>query len=326
MRGGDERLTSRAPFTCGSFLEELDDRPAATTLYVPICAYARDDEEARLRVRDYLVGQGSDPALYEAILRGFATRPLDAGVGMQSWVAHRRYEGRARLTVYLGTEALERHAPGAVPAPTPDRTTFATAEDVIERVNAQSLGDHPFVARMKRSPDDPRPLDAMIAHLDGPGDTDLDGRASLARHLAREHRSADALQDVAALLAGEIGARQLLDALAPSLRASGRDLAADPRKIAWLAQHDAVDEGFAEAALSLARQVPGDAGAVARVQRGAEGVHNAVWRALDQLYGLCFEGREPAPAHRDGAAKAADSPRRVAPQDPIPTEVSPCNE
>jgi DMATS type aromatic prenyltransferase len=129
MRGGDQRLTLRAPFTCDSFVEELDDRPAATTLYVPICAYARDDDDARLRVRDYLVAQGSDPALYEAILRGFANRPLDAGVGMQSWVAHRRYEGRARLTVYLGTELNQVYAPGTVPAPTPDRTTFATAEN-----------------------------------------------------------------------------------------------------------------------------------------------------------------------------------------------------
>jgi DMATS type aromatic prenyltransferase len=124
MRGGDQRLNVRAPFTCSSFVGECDDRPAATTLYVPICAYVRDDAAAEARVQQYLRQKDVDHSLYSAILNGFAHRPLDAGVGMQSWIALRRYQGVARLTVYLATEANRVHAPGVVPAPTPDRSAL----------------------------------------------------------------------------------------------------------------------------------------------------------------------------------------------------------
>lgn len=119
MRGGHERLDARAAFTCSSFVDS-GDRPAATTVYVPVCAYARDDERVRERVRTYLVNQGGDPTLYDAILQGYANRPLADGVGMQSWVALRRDKGSVRLTVYLATEAMRVYAPGEVPAPTGD--------------------------------------------------------------------------------------------------------------------------------------------------------------------------------------------------------------
>lgn len=120
MRGGPTRMDVRAPFTCSSFVGEQHERPASTTLYVPVCAYTRDDAEAKERVRRYLLSQGDSPRQYCNMLDGFANRALDAGVGMQSWIAFRRYQEKTRLTVYLGTEAKRVHAPGEVPAPTLD--------------------------------------------------------------------------------------------------------------------------------------------------------------------------------------------------------------
>jgi tryptophan dimethylallyltransferase len=124
MRGGHDRLNARAAFTCSSFSGEADDRPAATTVYVPVCAYARDDESVRQRVRKYLVAQGGDPTLYDSMLASYANRPLKAGVGMQSWVALRRQEEQVRLTVYLATEAKRVFEPGEIPAPTGDYSTL----------------------------------------------------------------------------------------------------------------------------------------------------------------------------------------------------------
>ncbi|HTV23866.1 MAG TPA: tryptophan dimethylallyltransferase family protein [Polyangiaceae bacterium] len=118
MSGDTEVLRVRAPFTCSSFVADDLDRPLATTLYVPVCAYAHDDAAAHRRFHDYLVQSGTDPALYDAIVRGFANRPLQAGVGMQSWFAFRRQGQSARFTVYLATEANHVHAPGEIPAPT----------------------------------------------------------------------------------------------------------------------------------------------------------------------------------------------------------------
>ncbi len=128
MRGGPDRLDVRAPFTCSSFVGEDHARPASTTLYVPVCAYVRDDAEARERMRRYLTLKGVNARQYCNMIDGFANRALDAGVGMQSWMALRRYQNKARLTVYLGTEANRVHAPGEVPAPTPDYSALLQSQ------------------------------------------------------------------------------------------------------------------------------------------------------------------------------------------------------
>lgn len=118
MRGGAKPMAVRAPFTCTAFMGGTDDRPASTTVYVPVCAYAQDDAIVRARVSEYLDRSGIGSKLYTSIVDGFANRPLESGVGMQSWVALRRYEGRAFVMAYLATEAARVFAPGSVPAPT----------------------------------------------------------------------------------------------------------------------------------------------------------------------------------------------------------------
>jgi hypothetical protein len=121
MRAGSDRLGVRAPFTCSAFTGNADARPTSTTLYIPVCAYARDDAAVQRRVHDYLVASHIDPTRYDSMVKGFANRPLEQGVGMQSWVALRRNDEGVRITVYFGTEANRVHSPGVVPAPTMER-------------------------------------------------------------------------------------------------------------------------------------------------------------------------------------------------------------
>lgn len=118
MCGGDMPLMARAPFTCTAFTsEDSDHHPVSTTVYVPICAYCRDDAAVTERIKSYMRSSAVDPTLYERIIHGYTNRPLGNGVGMQSWFALRRHGGEAKLTVYLATEANYVHAPGTVPAP-----------------------------------------------------------------------------------------------------------------------------------------------------------------------------------------------------------------
>jgi hypothetical protein len=117
MRGGEKPMAVRAPFTCSAFTSS-DGPPTSTTVYVPVCAYAKDDAAVRTRVTDYLDRNGIGSKLYASIIDGFANRPLESGVGMQAWVALRRIGGKASITAYLGTEAARVYAPGCVPAPT----------------------------------------------------------------------------------------------------------------------------------------------------------------------------------------------------------------
>ena len=123
MRGGNERMLPRAPFTCSSFVGSERERPAATTIYVPVCAYANDDGAVLDRVRTYMDEREIPSSVYESIIWGFANRPLTEGVGMQPWIALRRYGDVTRMTVYLATEANLVHAPGSIPAPSADHSS-----------------------------------------------------------------------------------------------------------------------------------------------------------------------------------------------------------
>lgn len=154
MRGGDERLSARATFTCSAFVEGDDERPSATTLYVPVCAYAETDAAVRERVLRYLVEQNIAPQAYDRIVRGYTNRPLEDGVGMQSWMALQRHGGQPRVTVYLATEASKVFAPGTVPAASPSRTLFTSVQEVLSCVEQYPLLDHPLFGRLGRSEGD----------------------------------------------------------------------------------------------------------------------------------------------------------------------------
>ena len=124
MRGGDARLSARAPFTCSSFVGTQRNHPVSTTIYVPVCAYAQDDAAVLDRVRSYMDERQMDSSAYESLVWGFANRPLAEGVGMQPWIALRRIDAVTRMTIYLASEANRVHEPGTVPAPTEDRSSF----------------------------------------------------------------------------------------------------------------------------------------------------------------------------------------------------------
>lgn len=153
MGGGARRFQERATFTCAAFVGGLNDQPSATTQYVPVCAYALDDLEVQERVSAYLRAHDMSDVPYRNVLSAFANRPLEAGVGMQSWVAFRRYQGVPRLTVYLGTESRCVFSPGSVPAGTRDHMMFDSAAQVLECVEQYALSEHPTMRRLVRDPD-----------------------------------------------------------------------------------------------------------------------------------------------------------------------------
>jgi DMATS type aromatic prenyltransferase len=146
VTNGRSQFDERAAFTCAAFVQGTD-QPVATTLYVPVCAYSANDLEVRRRVGAYLSKLGLSPEAYYRIVDGYADRDLDAGVGMQSWVALRRYRGRLRLTVYLGTEANCVYAPDSVPAATEDRLGVEDIAALLTRLEDHSLVHHPLLVR-----------------------------------------------------------------------------------------------------------------------------------------------------------------------------------
>jgi DMATS type aromatic prenyltransferase len=297
MRGGDEPMRVRCPFTCHAFVGERDERAAAVTVYVPVAAYARDDDAVRARVSDYLASEGLDAEVYDTIVRGYADRPLSAGIGLQSWVALRRYQGSTRITLYLSTEATRVFPPGSVPAPTPDRFTFEDPTAVLRAVDVQSLADHPFVRRMRRERSSSA-LRALVANLHEGSPRHFAGwlpmstaRAEdvaigrrLKEKLAKRYMAEDPAESRAALLAGEVAAHQLVSEIGAALHAL--EVVLDDAVRESLRIHDALEGSRAEESSTAAKML--STRDTESITRGALGAHHAFWVALDELYALCF--------------------------------------
>lgn len=105
-------LDRRPAASCFGFKGQ-EATPAEVNLYLPICAYARDDAQVQARVLAFLQGEGLDPAHYQRAVAALAGRPLAAGLGIHSYVAASQRGGRPRSTVYLSPELRRAHAPGA---------------------------------------------------------------------------------------------------------------------------------------------------------------------------------------------------------------------
>jgi DMATS type aromatic prenyltransferase len=154
-------LPGRPPATCLSFVEGDDERPAAVTHYFAVNGgYAVSDAAVAARVRDYLTRNGASSDAYEQCLEAAAERPLDAGIGLQSYTALRRDKKGIRLTAYFAVELFE---PGKIAAAAPRRAPTTPAE-IVERFETESVADHPFMRRLRREPVDLYKLWKLMAN------------------------------------------------------------------------------------------------------------------------------------------------------------------
>jgi pyrroloquinoline quinone (PQQ) biosynthesis protein C len=154
-------LRGRPPATCLSFVEGDDDRPAAVTHHFPVNGgYAPNDAVVAERVHDYLTRYGASPAAYDECFQAVAERPLDAGIGLQSYASLRRDTKGVRLTAYFPLELFE---PGKIAQASP-RTTPTTPAEIVDRFEAESLADHPFMRRIRREPVDLHKLWKLMAN------------------------------------------------------------------------------------------------------------------------------------------------------------------
>lgn len=93
----------RPLLTTLSFTAGDDALPSATTLHVPVRCYVDDDAVAADNIAGAL-GPAAG-AVYRRALAAIAARPLDAGVGLQTYASQQRRGDALRTTVYLATEA-----------------------------------------------------------------------------------------------------------------------------------------------------------------------------------------------------------------------------
>ena len=309
MGGGERRFKERATFTCAAFVSGRDDSPSATTQYVPVCAYALDDLEVEERVSSYLRARGMDDAPYRRMLNAFANRQLDSGVGLQSWVAFRRYQGVPRLTVYLGTETRRVFPAGSVPADTREHTSFHSATEVLNRVAQYSLSEHPLLrGLLGRAEHRPalwllvsnacelltNTTEASVTRLK----TWLSNHAELESSLrpeaeACQHLFAQALQafesspDPVEAVSARVTATRAAQCLAETL---AEFLETEETSTLGCSLGASLRDGPAAGAQRVSELDAAGSIALPSVVRGAFGVHEELWAALDLLTDLPWLG------------------------------------
>jgi len=155
---------ARPPVSCWAFTGGSE--PSGATLYAPIAYYVHDDAEARTRIRRWMDGAGIDPDGYDRALAGFARRPLEAGVGMHSYVSFKRDRGLPRMTVYFAPEAYRTFPPGSLArreTPVPRRP--ASPELLVRHYETvERVPDHPLFQRLAREPAAIAPLWSILAN------------------------------------------------------------------------------------------------------------------------------------------------------------------
>lgn len=126
MAGGTGPYHRRPVQTCLSFTAG-SSVPTSGTVYFPVRSYADTDLEVKARVMAYLPRDVA--AVYERALGAHATRPLEDGVGMQTYLSLREGSGPGRVTVYLSPEIY-----------TVDRSAARHHSGVVQRSHARKSG------------------------------------------------------------------------------------------------------------------------------------------------------------------------------------------
>ena len=167
--GSEGPYLARPLVSCWSFSTATSTepcRPGGGTLYVPVAYYAQHDEEARLRVGAWLDRVALARDVYDAAVRTFARRPLEAGVGLHSYVSFKRERGAPKLTTYLAPEAYRVFEPGTLAArrfASPHRPR--TPESLVARYETtEKIADHPLFRRLAREAPAAAPIWTILAN------------------------------------------------------------------------------------------------------------------------------------------------------------------
>jgi DMATS type aromatic prenyltransferase len=164
MTGSEGTFSERPVFTCFSAIDGDHECPSAGTFYLPIRAYASNDEIARELTYGYLAKHNLASAIYQRSLQAFATRSLKDGKGMHSYISFRRERGCPRMSIYLAPEAYKVQPP-RLAVTTQKPQIHPPPEEIVHYYEQHLLTEHPFFQRLKREPVNLTYLWILLANL-----------------------------------------------------------------------------------------------------------------------------------------------------------------
>ncbi|WP_181243767.1 iron-containing redox enzyme family protein [Chamaesiphon polymorphus] len=148
MAPGQTAFSAKSAITAFAWVEGDNETPSVGTLHLPISNYATDDRAVCDRVDLYFIEHGLPVSKYQSAIQSFATRQLDAGVGMHSYTSLRREKQQRRVTLYLNPE-LNRVRPPQQLATQPTKSV-SSLEDMVWHYEEHTVAHHPFLQRLQR--------------------------------------------------------------------------------------------------------------------------------------------------------------------------------
>ncbi|WP_373542398.1 tryptophan dimethylallyltransferase family protein [Chamaesiphon sp.] len=151
MAPGQTSFSAKSVISAFSWVEEDDATPSSSTLHIPISNYATNDRAVSDRIDSYFSQYGLPISTYYSTLQALATRPLEAGIGMQSYTSLRREHHKRRVTVYLNPEVNVVRPPLKIVPPQLEKSCHSL-EEISWHYKTNSIEDHPFFQRLHREP------------------------------------------------------------------------------------------------------------------------------------------------------------------------------
>jgi DMATS type aromatic prenyltransferase len=149
MSDGQKVFAAKPAISCFSLIEGDDETPSNGTVYLPISNYAPNDRVVRDRLDRYFTQHGIPVSTYNLAIQSVASRPLEAGIGMQSYISFRRENQQQRLAIYLNPEVNAVQPPRKT-LTAPSVKSLASLEETIWQYEERTVADHPFLQRLQR--------------------------------------------------------------------------------------------------------------------------------------------------------------------------------
>ena len=151
MAAGQTSFSQKPAISAFSWVTGDDSIPSSSTLHLPISNYAPNDRVVCDRLDLYFIQHGLPISIYHSTLQALAARPLEAGIGMQSYTSLRRERGQRRVTIYLNPEVNSVRPPHKIATAQPVQSLCSLAE-MSWHYKTNSIEDHPFFQRLHREP------------------------------------------------------------------------------------------------------------------------------------------------------------------------------
>jgi DMATS type aromatic prenyltransferase len=164
MAPGQTSFTQKPVITSFSLIDGDNCIPSSGTLHLPISNYASDDRVVCDRLDLYFIQNSFPISVYQSILKSFAKRRLEAGIGMHSYVSLRREEQEQRVTIYLNPEVNIVNSP-KISGSIQQVTSLPLLQGMTNHYKKFPLHDHPFFQRLQREAVDREYLWLLIMNL-----------------------------------------------------------------------------------------------------------------------------------------------------------------